>query len=69
MDIALAAAGIIVTLLVVVGMVLIVPQGAERVDGTASNLSLRPGPRGAAEGGHRGLTARPHAFGSDCADN
>ena len=42
MEIALAGAGVFVTLLVVVAMVLIVPRGAEPVNESVSNLSLAP---------------------------
>ncbi len=64
MDVALAAAGIFVTLLVVVGMVLIVPRGAERVIQTPSNLSLSPDepvapPSGVEEGSARDAPAVP----------
>ena len=42
MEVVLACAGVFVTLLVVVGMVLIVPRGAEPVTESVSNLSLAP---------------------------
>ncbi len=42
MDIALAIAGVFVTILTVLGMVLIAPRGAEPVVATSSNLSLAP---------------------------
>lgn len=42
MDIVLACAGVVVTILVILGMVLIAPLGAEPVVESASNLSLAP---------------------------
>ncbi len=42
MDIVLACAGVFVTMLVIVGMVLIAPLGAEPVVESTSNLSLAP---------------------------
>ena len=42
MDIVLAGAGVFVTLLVVAAMVLIVPRGTERADGSTSNQAPTP---------------------------
>ena len=42
MDIVLAGAGVFVSVLVVLGMVLLAPRGAEPVVESASNLSLAP---------------------------
>lgn len=42
MDIVLAIAGVLVTMLVLAGMVLMAPGGAEPVADSASNLSLAP---------------------------